>query len=245
MGRARGAGVSCILDVGDGSASSRKSISIAEKHDIVFSAAGIHPHHAESNEDLFEIERLLSHEKVIAVGEIGLDYYRGPAKSGAQGRLFEASVEIACRHGLPVIIHCRQAFDDVLQIIRRFPEVRGVMHCFSGGPAEAGPFLELGLYISFAGNITFPKAAALREAASLVPLDRLLLETDCPYLSPQPVRGKRNEPANVGYIYELVAELRGVPAVDLKTRIGRNFLKLFGVGDTRGKTPGPAGNLKG
>jgi len=233
--RARDAGISCILDIGEGIESSRKSAGIAEKHDLVFSAAGIHPHHAESGGSLLEIEKLLSHEKVVAVGEIGLDYYRGQAESGAQRRLFEKSLEIACRRGLPVIIHCRQAFEDVRRIIGRFAGIRGVMHCFSGGAAEAERFLELGLYISFAGNFTFPKATALREAASFVPLDRMLLETDCPYPAPQAVRGKRNEPAYVRYIYEFIAELRSTSPGELDSRLSANFSDLFGVEIRRDK----------
>ncbi len=235
IGRARKAGVSFILDIGDGVASSRRSIEIAEEHDFIFSAAGIHPHNAGSDESLSEIEKLLSHDKVVAVGETGLDYYRRLSEANVQRSLFEASIDLACRHDLPVIVHCRRAFDDVLRIMKSFPEVKGVMHCFSGGADEAERFLELGLYISFAGNVTFPRADVVRRAASVVPLKRLLLETDCPYLSPQAVRGKRNEPAYVSHVYDFFSKMRSVSLTDLATKTEDNFSKLFGMEIREGK----------
>ena len=227
--RAREEGVSRILDIGDGVDSSRRSAELAGKHGFIFSAAGIHPHGAGGTERLADLEELLSREKVVAVGETGLDYYRGLSGADRQRALFEESVAMACRRGLPVIVHCRSAADDVHRILRRFPAVSGVMHCFSGGADEAERFLEIGMYISFAGNVTFPRADPIRAAAAAVPLDRILLETDSPYLAPQAVRGKRNEPAYIRHVYRFVAGLRSISPAELAEAVSLNFSKLFGI----------------
>ena len=223
VARARGAGVERILAIGCGLASSRATFAIADGETGVSVAAGIHPHQAADGENL---DGLLD-ERVVAVGEIGLDFFRDYAPRDDQRRVFRAQLELAERHEKPVIIHSRAADEETAELLGGFGGTV-VLHCFSS-PGLLPVALERGYYVSFAGNVTYPKAPELRDAARDVPADRILAETDCPYLAPQPVRGKRNEPAYVTYTVASLAETRGEDAADLARQIDANATAAFGL----------------
>ena len=207
--RARGAGITRIVTIGTGIDSCRAALRLAERHDGVFAALGIDPHHAASADAsrLDELRELLAHPKAVAVGETGLDNARHFAAPEEQRRLFDAQIALADELGLPVVLHTRDADADTAAALAVFAGTV-VMHCFSS-PGLLATALERGYYVSFAGNATYPKASVLREAAQAVPDDRILVETDSPYLAPQPVRGRPNEPANVVHTVAALAEARG------------------------------------
>jgi TatD DNase family protein len=221
--RARTAGVQRILAIGTGAASTRATLAIAKDEPGVSVAAGVHPHQAADGEPL---DALLD-ERIVAVGEIGLDFYRDYAPRDEQRRVFDRQLGLAAEHGKPVIIHSRAADDETESALAGFAGTV-VLHCFSS-PGLLPVALERGYYVSFAGNVTYPKAPELREAARAVPVDRLLAETDCPYLAPQPVRGKRNEPAYVVHTVASLAETRGEDPTDLARRIDENATAAFGL----------------
>ena len=193
----------------------------------MYAILGIHPHNAAGGGDLAELRRLLGADGAVAVGETGLDYFRDYAPRQDQRRLFEAQLELAAGLGLPVVVHTRAADEDTAAALAGFDGVV-VLHCFSA-PALLEPALAHGWYVSFAGNVTYPKAPELREAAARVPTDRLLAETDSPYLAPQPVRGRRNEPAYVMHTLEVLAAARGDDAGDLEAQIDANASAAFGL----------------
>ncbi|MGH2731695.1 MAG: TatD family hydrolase [Actinomycetota bacterium] len=212
LARAAEAGVEAMVTVGCDLESSASSVALASRHAQVWATVGIHPHEADGygGKTLGKLLALTEGDKVVAIGEIGLDYYRDLAPRAAQRRAFRGQLAAAERLGLPVVIHVRDAHDDLFAILDEVgPPARLVFHCFSGGPEEAAAALERGGCISFAGNVSFRKAQSLREAARLVPLDRLLVETDSPYLTPVPHRGKRNEPAHVRFVGAALAEACG------------------------------------
>ena len=224
----------CILAAGD-DAENGRAMRVRERWPSVRFAAGVHPHNAgtfagrpldAANATRGQADRF----DTCAVGEIGLDYHYDFAPRHAQHEVFAAQVALAVELGLPVIIHTREATDDTFAILRETggTAVRGVFHCFTGDAAMARRALDVDFHISFAGILTFPKADALREAARIVPEDRLLIETDSPYLAPVPHRGKRNEPAFVGRVLEVLAETRGADAASLAAAVARNFTRLFG-----------------
>jgi TatD DNase family protein len=196
-------------------------------------ATGIHPHNAGGYAGRVadaeaEVERRVRDHRAVAIGEIGLDYHYDFAPRDVQQEVFKLQVALAVRLSLPVIIHTREATDDTLRILREAPGgVRGVFHCFTGDAPAAAAVLDIGFYLSFAGIVTFPRADELREAARAAPADRLLVETDAPYLAPVPYRGKRNEPAYVAQVVARLAELRGVSPADLAADTTRNFEALF------------------
>jgi TatD DNase family protein len=223
ISRAREAGVEQILAIGSGLDSTRATFAIAEGHEGVSVAAGVHPHQAADGEPL---DGLLD-ERIVAVGEIGLDFYRDYAPRDVQHQVFAAQLELAQQHRKPVIIHSRAADDETAAALEDFSGTV-VLHCFSS-PGLLPMALERGYYVSFAGNVTFPKAAELREAARAVPAERILAETDCPYLAPQPVRGKRNEPAYVVHTVASLAETRGDDPDGLARRIDDNAAAAFGL----------------
>jgi TatD DNase family protein len=227
--RAHAAGVRRIVTVGTGIDSCRRALAIAEQEDGVFAALGIDPHQASSAEAdrLAELEELLGHERAVAVGETGLDNYRRHAEPAEQRRLFEAQLELGERLSKPVVIHSREADEETAAALAGF---RGtvVLHCFSA-PGLLPAALERGYYVSFAGNVTYPKASELREAAALVPPDRLLAETDSPYLAPQPVRGRPNEPAHVVHTVAALAAARDEDLEELAPRIDANASAAFGL----------------
>jgi TatD DNase family protein len=224
--RAQSAGVDRIVAIGTGLASTRATQEIAAGASGIAVAAGIHPHQAADGESVEELATLVDGD-VVAVGEIGLDFYRDYAPRDDQRRLFAAQLELAREHAKPVIVHTRAAEDETMSMLERF-DGTVVMHCFSS-PEVLPIVLERGYYVSFAGNVTFPKAAALRAAAAQVAEDRILAETDCPYLAPQPVRGKRNEPAYVVHTVTALADLRGESADELAQLIDANATAAFGL----------------
>ncbi|MHB8470020.1 MAG: TatD family hydrolase [Gaiellaceae bacterium] len=229
VARAREAGVTRILTVGTDLAGCRRALAIAAAHDEVFAILGIHPHEAGSLDPgaVREVCRLHNHAKAVAVGEIGLDYYRDYAPRDAQRRLFGAQLAMAADIGKPVVIHTRAADEDALAALAGF-DGTVVLHCFSS-PHLLAAALERGWYVSFAGNATFPKAVDLRLAAVQVPADRILAETDAPHLAPQPVRGRRNEPAYVVHTVEALARARDEEPAALAAQIDRNADACFGL----------------
>jgi TatD DNase family protein len=229
LSRARDAGVECVITVGTGIASCRAALEIAEREDGVFAALGIHPHQAGGEEaaKLPELRELLTHARAVAVGETGLDYYREWAPHDAQRTLFLAQLDLAAELHKPVVIHNRDADEATAELLSGFDGVV-VLHCFSS-PALLEPALERGYFISFAGNVTFPKAEELRAAARRVPRERLLAETDTPYLAPQPRRGRPNEPANIVHTVAALAEARGEDPRELAAQIDANAAEAFAL----------------
>lgn len=208
-------------------------IAMAERFDNVYAGVAVHPTDVIDVIDtpgwLDDVEALLAHPKVVAVGETGLDYYWDTTHKDLQQQCFRGLLALGAKHDLPVIVHDREAHDDVHRLISETPGVRGIMHCFSGDAAFAEKMIAQNFYISFAGNVTFKKATNLHEAAAAVPLDKLLVETDSPFLSPMPFRGKPNEPARVRYVVEKIAELRGVSYEEVAEATTRNARKVFGL----------------
>jgi TatD DNase family protein len=219
VARARDAGVTRILTVG-----MAQAVELAERFAEVWAIVGIHPHDSATG-DVDEVRRLQEHPKVVAVGETGLDWFRNYATPEAQRSIFEAQLGLAAELGKPVVIHTRAADDDTLAALAGF-DGAVVLHCFSS-PHMLPAALERGWYVSFAGNATFPNASELRVAATQVPADRILAETDCPYLAPQPVRGRRNEPAYVVHTVAALAHARGEEPADLEEQIDRNATACF------------------
>jgi TatD DNase family protein len=227
VARAAAAGVERILTVGTTLEKSRTALALAARHEGVFAVVGVHPHEAATQVDLRELAELFADDKAVALGEIGLDYFRDYAPHEAQRRLFAQQLELAEQLDKPVVIHTRAADEDTLAGLAGFDGIV-VLHCFSS-PALLEPALERGWYVSFAGNVTFPKAPELREAAARVPVERLLAETDCPYLAPQPRRGKPNEPAYVVHTLETLAEVRGADRGELERQIEANAARAFAL----------------
>jgi TatD DNase family protein len=224
--RAREAGVTRIVSVGTKDSSWRETVEIAERHEGVAVALGIHPHEA-ADGDLDALREALAHPKAVAVGETGLDYYRDYAPRDAQRRVFDAQLELAAELDKPVIIHTRAADEDTLAGLDGFAGTV-VLHCFSSLPLLE-PALERGWYVSFAGNVTYKNAHDLRSAAYAVPAERLLAETDSPYLTPVPLRGRPNEPANVVHTVAALAHARNAEAADLAAQIDANASRCFGL----------------
>jgi TatD DNase family protein len=224
--RARDAGVDRILSVGTNESSWRETLAIAERHDGVVVALGIHPHEA-ADGDVAPLREALEHAKVVAVGETGLDYFRDYAPRDAQRRIFDEQLQLAAEVGKPLIIHTRAAEDDTLAALEGF-DGTVVMHCFSSLPLLE-PALERGWYVSFAGNVTYKNAHDLRSAAYAVPAERLLAETDSPYLAPVPRRGRPNEPANVTHTVAALAQARNADADELAAQIEANAARCFGL----------------
>ena len=245
MARARAAGVRAILNVGTGdphSGSLERAVRIAESYEGVWAAVGVHPHDARLFDEAAEgrlLELIKGRRKIVAWGEIGLDYHYDNSPRDRQREAFVRQLRLARGAGLPVVIHSREADDDTMAILRDewAAETGGVLHCFGGGPRMAESALDLGFYVSFAGNVTFKKAEPLREVARAVPLERLLVETDCPYLAPVPHRGRRNEPAFVVDTARFLAELRGTCHQEIGRATSSNFSKLFKL-DATGELTG-------
>jgi TatD DNase family protein len=242
--RARDAGVEAILSIGIGDKPGTFSggIGFAEKYDWIFASIGVHPHEAQhaTAESFAELEELAKHSKVIAWGEIGLDYFYDYSPREIQKQVFLQQMELARSAKKPLIIHCRpsegseNAWDDTLTLIREHwasSGLGGVLHCFTGGLRHAMAALDLGFVVSFAGNVTFPKAQSIRDVARELPLDRILIETDCPFLAPMPHRGKRNEPAMVPFVAKQLAELRGMSQEDVGRITSQNFYRFFALSE--------------
>lgn len=224
-------GLAYGLDVGISPDDFEERAEVLSGFDRVYLSVGLHPHNAgritfAAAEDT--LRRRLDHPKVVALGEIGLDWYRHHGSPGEQRELFVSQIALANELGLPVIVHNRDAAADILAVFEAHPPVReSVMHCFSAGAEEARRFLDLGFTLSFGGNLTYKRSDDIREAARLTPTDRILLETDAPFLAPQAVRGKPNHPGFVGYTCEFLAEVRGESAADLAQTTARTFERIF------------------
>ena len=231
IARAEGSGVSAIIDVGESLATSLRCIVHAERYKNIFASVGIHPHHAAraSEAEMEEIARRADDPAVVAIGETGLDYYRGRASRELQVELFRRLLQIAIEKMLPVIVHCREAYADVIALLREADGegAQGVLHCFSGSSGDADALVEMGYYISVGGPLTYPGNASLRSTVQHLPLERILVETDCPYLPPQGHRGKRNEPANAVYVAREVARLRGLTVERIAEVTTENAVRLF------------------
>jgi TatD DNase family protein len=245
IARAREAGVQAIVAIGNGDGPPKldAGIELAQKHDFLYATIGIHPHEAQlADESAYQnMERLAKHPKVIAWGEIGLDYYYDHSPRDVQKEVFQRQMELAAAAKLPIVIHCRpsegseNAWDDCLALMREHwaPKgLGGILHCFTGAWPQARVALDMGFMISFAGNVTFPKAQQIRDVALEVPLERMLIETDSPYLAPVPHRGKRNEPAFVKETARKLGELRGVTADEIGRQTSRNFYNFFKLVET-------------
>jgi TatD DNase family protein len=245
IARAREAGVETILAIGTGTGpgSLDCAVQLAKRYAGIYATIGIHPHEAQlaSAADYEELGKLARAPKVIAWGEIGLDYYYDHSPRAVQEQVFRSQMELAKSAKLPIVIHCRpsrdseDAWQDCLELLRcewAPTGLGGILHCFTGPASCAREGLDMGFMVSFAGNITFPKAQAIREAAKLVPLDRLLIETDSPFLAPVPHRGRRNEPAFLKETARQVGELHGLSGDEIGQRTGDNFYRFFSLHET-------------
>ena len=225
-------GVGLVVDPGCDLPSSRAAIALAERYPHVYAAVGIHPEDCAGTgeESYAALRELCRHEKVVAIGEIGLDYYwkDNPPKEFQQ-QVLRRQLELALELDLPVIIHDREAHGDTLAVIRDYPALRGVFHCFSGSPEMAEELLKRGWYLGFDGPITYKNARRAPEVAAITPLDRILIETDSPYLSPVPFRGKRNDSTNLPYVVEKLAEWKGVTPAEMERITWENGKRLFGI----------------
>jgi len=226
LAAAAAAGVTAMLNVGCDAATTAAGIEVAEQHDHIWATAGLHPHEAKFGVDT--IVPFLDHPKVIAVGEAGLDYYYDHSPRDEQRNAFAAQIQLARERGLPLIIHTRDAWDDTFDVLAAegVPE-RTVFHCFTGGPDEARRCLDIGAFLSFSGIVTFKTATDNQEAARLCPADRILAETDSPYLAPVPHRGRTNQPAYVAHVVEFLAGLRGTTATDMASVTTANACLAF------------------
>jgi TatD DNase family protein len=228
--RARAAGVERMLAIGtgDGPPDLEVAVRLAERHPFIYATIGVHPHDAsKATEETFaRLRELATHPKVLAIGEIGLDYHYHFSPRDVQRSVFERQLALAAETARPIVIHTREAWDDTLAQIRGLPH-GGIMHCFTGDAAQARQALDRGFHLSFGGVLTFPKAESVREAARLTPDERLLVETDCPYLAPVPHRGKRNEPAFMVETVRRLAEVRGSSPEQIAELTTANFERLF------------------
>lgn len=226
-------GVDYILDPGCDLASSRAAIALAERFDFVYAAVGFHPEELEgySEEAFQQMEVLAAHPKCVAIGEIGLDYYWDASHKTEQKALFRRQIDLALALDKPVIIHDREAHGDCMEIVRDYPGLRGVFHCYSGSAEMAEELLKRGWYLGFDGPITYNNARKALEVLALCPLERLLIETDSPYLSPVPLRGKRNDSGNLSYIVDKIAEIKGLRHEDVAAVAMANGCRLFGIGE--------------
>ncbi|HEY7004218.1 MAG TPA: TatD family hydrolase [Gaiellaceae bacterium] len=229
--RARAAGVARVITIGTTISSCRDALELAEREEGVFVSVGLHPHEADSATaaEVDELATLLGHPKAVAVGETGLDHFRDYAPHDRQRVLFEAQARLAVEADKPIVVHTRSADDETAAILAALPRgTKIVLHCFSS-LRLLGPALERGWFVSFAGNVTYPRATELRTAAARVPAERILAETDSPYLSPQAVRGRPNEPANVVHTLATLAEARGDDIAELERAIDANATEAFGL----------------
>ncbi|MBI4100621.1 TatD family hydrolase [Candidatus Microgenomates bacterium] len=244
--RAKEEGVEKIINVGASLDSSQKAVEISQKYEGLYASVGIHPHHAEETLKNFgtkelknKLDKLAQNPKVVAIGEGGLDYHMykngGIANPEKQKKLFLVHLDLAQKLNLPLIFHCRDAHDDMLKTLKLYTihstpyAIQGVFHCFSGDQDFLESVLEMGFYVGFDGNITYKSAQCLRDLVSSTPIDRLLLETDCPYLPPEPFRGLRNEPKNVKIVAGAVAEIKGLPSKVVAEKTSENAHRLFKI----------------
>lgn len=229
--RSRREGIDYLINIGSSLEGSARSVELSRLYDFIYASAGIHPHEADSFDDkaLRKIEELASGEKVIAIGEIGLDYFKNYSKAENQRVLFQSLLKLACNLDLPVVIHSRNAQEDTLKILKEIPPKKAVVHCFSGDSDFLSRCIALGFSVSFTCNITYKKAGDLRELVKRVPLERLLLETDCPFLPPEGLRGKRNEPLYVKHLAGEVAGLRQMSVEEVARITSDNAKRFFSL----------------
>lgn len=231
---AREAGLVGAVNIGTNLEDAKRAIEFAERHPFIYAAVGMYPSEAqyagsELDRHLVEIEKLLSHPKVVALGEIGLDYHYEDTDKSVQAYAFEAQMQMAERCNMPVVIHDRDAHGDTMDMIRKYPNVHGVLHSFSGSAEMARQLASLGWYISFSGPVTYKNAAKVKEAAQIVPDDKILVETDSPYLPPVPHRGKTNYPGYVAYTVRAIAQIRGKSEEEIAELTVNNAKRFFGI----------------
>ena len=233
IARAKSGGITHIVTIGTDLASSSVGLDLSRKYDFIYSAIGYHPHNTDecNPQALAKLAKMASEQKVVAWGEIGLDYYRGYSSPDEQRKIFLRQIEIAHDLNLPVIIHDREAHNDVLKILKSMGkgERKGVIHCFSGDTDLALALIELGYYISIPGTVTYKKASQIKDVAASIPLQRILVETDAPFLAPVPKRGKRNEPLFVTFTAQEIARLRGIEFDEVALQTSKNAKTLFGI----------------
>src|ERR1700758_1856605 len=236
LARARAAGITTLLAIGSGPGPEKldAAIPFAEQHDWIYSSVGTHPHEAKDlpAQHLEKLVKLAKHPRVIAYGEIGLDYFYAHSPREVQQRVFREQMELAAKAKLPIIIHCRDAWADCMEMLEqnwRRTGLGGILHCFTSTLEDAKRGLDIGFLVSFAGNSTYPKAQNLRDVARALPLEKLLIETDSPFLAPQPYRGKRNEPAYVAEVAKAIASVRDLAAEEVATVTAANFRRFFGL----------------
>ena len=224
-------GLSLAVNIGANIPTSKASIALAEKYNFIYATVGVHPNDTGDmcDKDLATIEELSKHEKVVAIGEIGLDYHYDEPEPEIQKIWFENQLRLAQKLNMPYVVHDRDAHADVLDIIKRVGYYRGVMHCFSGSAEMARQVTDLGMYVSIAGTVTFKNAPKIQEVARTVPLDKLLIETDSPYLTPEPYRGKRNNSAYVKYTAQKIAELRGMDVAEIAKITMENGRRFYNI----------------
>ena len=231
--RAKDAGVKYILNAGSDIKSSQRTLQLAKEEEMVYAALGVHPHEAKyfDNKTYETFKSLAGEEKVVAIGEIGFDFYYNHSNREAQTEAFKRQIELAREVSLPVIIHNRDAHRDTMDMLREMKaeEAGGVLHCFSGSVEIAEEALKMGFYISLAGPVTFKNSRKSREVAEIVPEDKLMIETDCPYLSPEPKRGRRNEPAYVAFVAQKIADIRGETPEKVAEYTTNNAKRLFKI----------------
>lgn len=225
-----GDGINTIVNIGSNMESSYRSIALAEKYPFVYASVGIHPGECSntSEEDLKQLEALLGHEKCVALGEIGLDFHYDFTPKDIQRKWFFRQLEIAKNLDMPVVIHDREAHSECFEAVKRYG-VRGVFHCYSGSAEMAKELVQLGFYISFTGAVTFKNVSKILFAVESVPLDRIMIETDCPYMTPVPFRGKRNEPKYIRFTAEKIAEIKGETVEKIAFVTSENTRRLFGI----------------
>jgi TatD DNase family protein len=224
-----GKNIGLVLNAASDLKSAEKTVEMAEKYSFIYAAVGIHPNEAAGDPDLLQIRKMAGGKKVSAIGEIGLDYHYGDVSRETQKKVFDAQLDIALELDLPVIIHSRDAHKDSLDAVKRHKGSRGVFHCFSGSPEMAMELVGLGFYISFAGPITFSNARRAVETARCMPGDRILIETDCPYLAPVPFRGRRNDSGFLIYTAEKLAHILDTTVEEICEMTYRNGRRLFGI----------------
>jgi TatD DNase family protein len=233
IARAREAGLEAFITIGCDLATSRSAVALADHYAFVYASVGVHPHEVKHiQEDWYdEFRYLAKSDKIVAYGEIGLDYHYNHSSPKEQRERFHEQIQLARDLKLPVIIHTREAQEDTITILKeeKASEIGGVFHCFSGDARLAKDALDLGFYLSFSGILTFPNAAMLRDIAQNTPLDRVLIETDCPYLTPVPYRGKRNEPAYVSQVAQQLASIHSLPLKDVAEQTSTNAKRLFKI----------------
>ncbi len=225
-------GIEAAVNIGADLESSIKSLDLAKKYENIYATVGVHPHNAKDLTDkmLEEMEELASEDKVVAIGETGLDYHYDNSPRDVQRKWFRKQIQLAKKLDLPVVVHSRSADEDTLKILKEeFDGLRAVIHCFSSDRAMMKEFVDLGFYIALGGPVTFKKTDELKEVAKIVPIEKLLVETDAPYLAPHPYRGKRNEPVFVKQTAELIAKLRGMTIEDFTLQINQNTKAIFNI----------------